>query len=1250
MAAFGTMAAVLEASDPDAVLARCVFSVSAPGAVGGTGFLVAPGILVTCAHVVAGAEGGRVEVCVAGERGVGTVTALYPPVADSRHPLYPFPDLAVIRIADDVAGLCAPLDDAIPRLGDQLHCLGFSATLGSSGGAEPATFVFEGLHEVDGGRLFKLGAGATAVPGMSGAPLVNLRTGRVCGLLKTSRDPDRPHGGWGVPIAALHDSAPAVAGTHAEASVGPVWSAAFPVTDDALSHEVAELLPESLRNRLGRSADCLYAAAALGRDALKTSGAASVTGRFRRTLALAVALAEPDALRALAPRDALLLCAVARCLADDHARLPSLRTAIRHDPELRRTWIAYVHAIDAMPLETWRERFDDASLDGPQAQDLAALPNDLGPSELLGVQFFAEQYRIQLTAALARTAPDDTVVSAAVGAFPEFPRVLGALLTTLDEPPDAFARRCADLLGGARSVAGCRVLYVGVLLRAALSLQRLIDVDADGTLTPVRAPAAVDRHLSRLQQQVHDIRLQSEEQGEALHLICGPATPRLLEELRVEIGSLRDALVACTVVLARSYRVGQEAVFRLRYELVRSNVDDAGRYVEEAGLPFEPELGRLALRASGVLPLFVRPLYGHRPEVGVRELLQNGLDAVWARRAIERAEGRAELEGAERVLVALSDRSGPVTTLLRSTVPPPSEWHHWIEVRDPGVGMTPDVVREHFLTVGGSYDPAEDLTRRAAPGRTRRLRIGRFGIGVCAAFLLGTEVQVITRHLTAQADRAVCMRFVERDDTTEMYRCAASVGTTVRVRLSEEAYQRLSGDPDLWDWFARSDPQVVRVSVRDGVVHPIESILRELLGNGEVRELSVPPYGTARWTPSPESFKSHIFVNGIRIVSLHRNFDRNILAPVGQLKQPVIDIDDATGATDLLLTRDGFAGVPETVFAAVRRDGVTDHVAWTVRVAAAGPDRPLPWESRLWEEERYSAGQGDGVIHAMPFVVTAAGLVPLDSGLAARAGITEVTFLLVRGGMIAHDEPKDFSRTPPPLTAVALLDVVRPAAGAAVGVMQVDMFGGFGYSTFAAGIAETFGYGAKLGATTQLQLVTPSRSDAYAKMNDTDVVARWSDGVLLRATEARTFSYTSEHELDEQRRAADVVRRRNYVRIDRHLAALDEPGGPTAGDLLQRVVAAGGYGVLHAWFAGPDDEPVPPPERSELEEVWRLYRLPPALPFAARIHADATPLAADLRLRMERVSREDAATAAQGTDGKVPGRNISTPQWRARRW
>ena len=179
-----------------------------------------------------------------------------------------------------------------------------------------------------------------------------------------------------------------------------------------------------------------------------------------------------------------------------------------------------------------------------------------------------------------------------------------------------------------------------------------------------------------------------------------------------------------------------------------------------------------------------------------------------------------------------------------------------------------------------------------------------------------------------------------------------------------------------------------------------------------------------------------------------------------------------------------------------------------------------------------------------------------------------------------------------------------------------------------------------------MQLVTPARGDAYAKMNDSDIVARWNDGVLFRRTEGRTYIYTSERELDEQQRASDVVRRRNDVRIDGLLATLDPPGGPTAGDLLHGVIAVGGYGVLYAWLAEPDDEPALPPQRSELEEVWRLYRLPPVLPFATRTYADATPLAADLQLRMERVGREDAA-AAQGTDRQVPGRNISTPNWRA---
>ena len=152
-----------------------------------------------------------------------------------------------------------------------------------------------------------------------------------------------------------------------------------------------------------------------------------------------------------------------------------------------------------------------------------------------------------------------------------------------------------------------------------------------------------------------------------------------------------------------------------------------------------------------------------------------------------------------------------------------------------------------------------------------------------------------------------------------------------------------------------------------------------------------------------------------------------------------------------MLTRDKFASWPRPVFDAVQQDAIADTVAWMVTVARSGDSEALPWESHLWEEQYYTPGQGDGVVEMLPLVITVDGLVPLDQLLVARAGIVEVDFLLFGGGLHLADEPLP-SRERPKLTARELLAVMPSRPGTAVGAMRVDMFGGFEYSTVAAGI------------------------------------------------------------------------------------------------------------------------------------------------------------------------------------------------------
>jgi len=102
----------------------------------------------------------------------------------------------------------------VPALDGRLHARGYTGTWDPNRpSGEPVLFTFEGLHDIDGGGLLKLAAGE-AVPGMSGGPLLDLATGRVCGVVKTTRDARAPRGGWAVPVRLLQERHPDVWAAH----------------------------------------------------------------------------------------------------------------------------------------------------------------------------------------------------------------------------------------------------------------------------------------------------------------------------------------------------------------------------------------------------------------------------------------------------------------------------------------------------------------------------------------------------------------------------------------------------------------------------------------------------------------------------------------------------------------------------------------------------------------------------------------------------------------------------------------------------------------------------------------------------------------------------------------------------------------------------------------------------------------------------------------------------------------------------
>ncbi len=163
-------------------------------------------------------------------------------------------------------------------------------------------------------------------------------------------------------------------------------------------------------------------------------------------------------------------------------------------------------------------------------------------------------------------------------------------------------------------------------------------------------------------------------------------------------------------------------------------------------------------------------LYGDHPEYALRELLQNAIDAIQARRAMG---GLGKLDG--EIEVGL-DRINDQEFCLR--------------VSDNGIGMSKHVLTNVLLDFGYSLWGSDEV-REHLPGLTESgfRSGGQFGIGFFSVFMLSEQVTVQSRAAysiddshTLEFNRGLRDRPVLME--TSGHGLSESCGTTVRVNIS----------------------------------------------------------------------------------------------------------------------------------------------------------------------------------------------------------------------------------------------------------------------------------------------------------------------------------------------------------------------------------------------------------------------------------------------------------------------------------
>lgn len=164
------------------------------------------------------------------------------------------------------------------------------------------------------------------------------------------------------------------------------------------------------------------------------------------------------------------------------------------------------------------------------------------------------------------------------------------------------------------------------------------------------------------------------------------------------------------------------------------------------------EVERFQVDLAGVVDLLSHHLYSG-PQVYLRELLQNGVDAITARRGLD-----ADAPATIRIVTSVAADGRPA-----------------IEVTDSGVGLTAADAQQFLSTIGNSSK------RGFSVGERRGSYLGQFGIGLMAAFMVADQIEVTSR--SARADEAIS--WVGYTDGTFTLTALPvedrPVGTTVRL-------------------------------------------------------------------------------------------------------------------------------------------------------------------------------------------------------------------------------------------------------------------------------------------------------------------------------------------------------------------------------------------------------------------------------------------------------------------------------------
>lgn len=440
-----------------------------------------------------------------------------------------------------------------------------------------------------------------------------------------------------------------------------------------------------------------------------------------------------------------------------------------------------------------------------------------------------------------------------------------------------------------RTPLGVHASYLMILLRLSDYLQIQKDRTSEIILKTktFESPISNEEHKTHLAVEYIDDRYQDD--PERIFVSTSPQNSGMYLKLKRLFSSIQNEFDISWAVLGELYGNLDDSV-SIKYRRINSNLDDKA-YISEQNYIGD----YFSFKANDeITRLLIAPLYGNNPKYGVRELLQNSVDACNERLEIEQNNPNYFPE----IKINVFNNNEEC----------------FFQISDNGKGMNINEIKNYFLSAGASYRQSKDWKKMFMDekGNSKILRNGRFGIGVLASFLIGKSIIVKTKSFNSnigyvfEANLNSNQINVTKDDKLD-------TGTTISIKISQEIYDKFNSktkgynDNVLWyEWFTLKIPKI-NYQFEDITVEPYENLDPHYLYDqlpDDWNEIDATGYDKIRWTYSENYSNNKLVCNGIVIpYEDSRDYNQKIIDFRHIRIKPNILVFDSNGLSPISLNR-----------------------------------------------------------------------------------------------------------------------------------------------------------------------------------------------------------------------------------------------------------------------------------------------------------------------------------------------------------